>query len=152
MNLYFPSFLLKLIMYVTNIVLRVITAILLFYIFNKLCYMVDMCAIFFCVWLCLCGSFLTESRYILKTGLLMICIGSFAFQFKDLRSIIPHCSAEILWLLFLSKWLWTIDNSRFFLCLVQSMLVFFNPIKFGITFTFGNLLALGRFVSPTIWR
>ncbi|KAH7670784.1 Vesicle transport protein SFT2 protein [Dioscorea alata] len=25
----------------------------------------------------------------------------------------------------------------------QSMLVFFNPIKFGITFTFGNLLALG---------
>ncbi|KAF9684140.1 hypothetical protein SADUNF_Sadunf04G0086800 [Salix dunnii] len=25
----------------------------------------------------------------------------------------------------------------------QSMLVFFNPIKFGITFTFGNLLSLG---------
>ncbi|GMN27058.1 hypothetical protein TIFTF001_001517 [Ficus carica] len=25
----------------------------------------------------------------------------------------------------------------------QSMLVFFNPIKFGITFTLGNLLALG---------
>ncbi|XP_029122448.1 uncharacterized protein [Elaeis guineensis] len=25
----------------------------------------------------------------------------------------------------------------------QSMLVFFRPIKFGITFTFGNLLALG---------
>ncbi|XP_009621347.1 uncharacterized protein LOC107811180 isoform X3 [Nicotiana tabacum] len=25
----------------------------------------------------------------------------------------------------------------------QSMLVFFNPIKFGITFSFGNLLALG---------
>ncbi|CAO2827417.1 unnamed protein product [Amaranthus hypochondriacus] len=25
----------------------------------------------------------------------------------------------------------------------QSMLVFFNPIKFGITFTFGNLLAIG---------
>ncbi|KAK9228646.1 hypothetical protein WN944_021600 [Citrus x changshan-huyou] len=29
----------------------------------------------------------------------------------------------------------------------QSLLVFFNPIKFGITFTFGNLLSLGRFVS-----
>lgn len=28
----------------------------------------------------------------------------------------------------------------------QSMLVFFNPIKFGITFTFGNLLSLGRCV------
>ncbi|KAL3844974.1 hypothetical protein ACJIZ3_002377 [Penstemon smallii] len=27
-----------------------------------------------------------------------------------------------------------------------SMLVFFNPIKFGITFSFGNLLALGRFI------
>ncbi|CAL5324103.1 unnamed protein product [Camellia sinensis] len=26
-----------------------------------------------------------------------------------------------------------------------SMLVFLNPIKFGITFTFGNLLSLGRF-------
>jgi hypothetical protein len=26
------------------------------------------------------------------------------------------------------------------------MLVFFNPVKFGITFTFGNLLSLGRFV------
>ncbi|CAI0405275.1 unnamed protein product [Linum tenue] len=25
----------------------------------------------------------------------------------------------------------------------QSMLVFFHPIKFGVTFTFGNLLALG---------
>ncbi|XP_044483377.1 vesicle transport protein SFT2B isoform X2 [Mangifera indica] len=25
----------------------------------------------------------------------------------------------------------------------QSLLVFFNPIKFGITFTFGNLLSLG---------
>ncbi|XP_038705369.1 vesicle transport protein SFT2B isoform X2 [Tripterygium wilfordii] len=25
----------------------------------------------------------------------------------------------------------------------QSMLVFFNPVKFGITFTFGNLLSLG---------
>ncbi|XP_020246507.1 vesicle transport protein SFT2B isoform X2 [Asparagus officinalis] len=25
----------------------------------------------------------------------------------------------------------------------QSMLVFLNPIKFGVTFTFGNLLALG---------
>ncbi|KAH0451373.1 hypothetical protein IEQ34_018672 [Dendrobium chrysotoxum] len=29
----------------------------------------------------------------------------------------------------------------------QSILVFFNPIKFGITFTFGNLLALGRNIS-----
>ncbi|CAL9093635.1 unnamed protein product [Musa hybrid cultivar] len=28
-------------------------------------------------------------------------------------------------------------------CTILSMLVFFNPIKFGITFTFGNLLALG---------
>ncbi|KAH8510916.1 hypothetical protein H0E87_008446 [Populus deltoides] len=27
--------------------------------------------------------------------------------------------------------------------LLQSMLVFFNPVKFGITFTFGNLLSLG---------
>jgi hypothetical protein len=26
------------------------------------------------------------------------------------------------------------------------MLVFFNPVKFGITFTLGNLMALGRFV------
>ncbi|KAG9457032.1 hypothetical protein H6P81_001540 [Aristolochia fimbriata] len=28
-------------------------------------------------------------------------------------------------------------------CTLLSMLVFFNPIKFGLTFTFGNLLALG---------
>ncbi|KAF9587268.1 hypothetical protein IFM89_039515, partial [Coptis chinensis] len=30
------------------------------------------------------------------------------------------------------------------------MLVFFNPIKFGITFTFGNLLSLGStaFLRP----
>jgi hypothetical protein len=26
---------------------------------------------------------------------------------------------------------------------MQSMLVFFNPVKFGITFTLGNLMALG---------
>ncbi|KAF3337826.1 hypothetical protein FCM35_KLT18413 [Carex littledalei] len=31
-------------------------------------------------------------------------------------------------------------------CVLLSMIVFFNPIKFGITFTFGNLLALGRCV------
>ncbi|KAL4567942.1 hypothetical protein LXL04_023538 [Taraxacum kok-saghyz] len=29
----------------------------------------------------------------------------------------------------------------------QSMLVFFNPIKFGIAFTFGNLLSLGRVLN-----
>ncbi|OWM76338.1 vesicle transport protein SFT2B isoform X1 [Punica granatum] len=28
-------------------------------------------------------------------------------------------------------------------CTLLSMLVFFNPVKFGITFTFGNMLALG---------
>ncbi|XP_027179110.1 vesicle transport protein SFT2B [Coffea eugenioides] len=28
-------------------------------------------------------------------------------------------------------------------CTLLSMLVFFNPIKFGLTFSFGNLLALG---------
>ncbi|KAL6576139.1 hypothetical protein OROHE_000610 [Orobanche hederae] len=28
-------------------------------------------------------------------------------------------------------------------CTLLSMLVFFHPIKFGITFSFGNLLALG---------
>ncbi|KAG5247576.1 hypothetical protein OIU77_021218 [Salix suchowensis] len=28
-------------------------------------------------------------------------------------------------------------------CVLLSMLVFFNPVKFGITFTFGNLLSLG---------
>ncbi|XP_068653423.1 uncharacterized protein [Aristolochia californica] len=28
-------------------------------------------------------------------------------------------------------------------CTLLSMFVFFNPIKFGVTFTFGNLLALG---------
>ncbi|KAJ6364895.1 hypothetical protein OIU76_029801 [Salix suchowensis] len=31
-------------------------------------------------------------------------------------------------------------------CVLLSMLVFFNPVKFGITFTFGNLLSLGRSV------
>ncbi|KAK3027630.1 hypothetical protein RJ639_042619 [Escallonia herrerae] len=31
-------------------------------------------------------------------------------------------------------------------CTLLSMLVFFNPIKFGITFSFGNLLSLGRYV------
>ncbi|KAJ0726467.1 putative vesicle transport protein SFT2 [Helianthus annuus] len=31
-------------------------------------------------------------------------------------------------------------------CTLMSMLVFFNPIKFGVAFTFGNLLSLGRFV------
>ncbi|XP_038705368.1 vesicle transport protein SFT2B isoform X1 [Tripterygium wilfordii] len=30
-----------------------------------------------------------------------------------------------------------------FTCTILSMLVFFNPVKFGITFTFGNLLSLG---------
>lgn len=30
-------------------------------------------------------------------------------------------------------------------CTLLSVLVFFHPIKFGITFTFGNLLALGSF-------
>ncbi|XP_059656243.1 uncharacterized protein LOC132303138 isoform X3 [Cornus florida] len=33
----------------------------------------------------------------------------------------------------------------------QSILVFFNPIKFGITFTFGNLLSLGRFVYRFVY-
>ncbi|KAG5382003.1 hypothetical protein IGI04_033473 [Brassica rapa subsp. trilocularis] len=28
-------------------------------------------------------------------------------------------------------------------CTLLSMLVFFNPVKFGITFTLGNLMALG---------
>ncbi|XP_043720296.1 vesicle transport protein SFT2B [Telopea speciosissima] len=28
-------------------------------------------------------------------------------------------------------------------CTLLSMLVFFNPVKFGITFTFGNVLSLG---------
>ncbi|KAK9134130.1 hypothetical protein Syun_013460 [Stephania yunnanensis] len=28
-------------------------------------------------------------------------------------------------------------------CTLLSLLVFFNPVKFGITFTFGNLLSLG---------
>jgi len=30
--------------------------------------------------------------------------------------------------------------------LLQSMIVFFNPVKFGVTFTLGNLMALGRSV------
>lgn len=30
-------------------------------------------------------------------------------------------------------------------CTFLSMLVFFNPIKFGITFTLGNLLSIGSF-------
>jgi hypothetical protein len=29
----------------------------------------------------------------------------------------------------------------------QSMFVFFHPVKFGLTFTLGNLMALGRSVS-----
>nr|CAB3450101.1 unnamed protein product [Digitaria exilis] len=29
-------------------------------------------------------------------------------------------------------------------CTFLSMLVFFNPVKFGVTFTLGNLMALGR--------
>ncbi|XP_023522029.1 vesicle transport protein SFT2B-like, partial [Cucurbita pepo subsp. pepo] len=32
-------------------------------------------------------------------------------------------------------------------CTLMSMLVFFNPIKFGIAFTLGNMLSLGRFHS-----
>ncbi|OEL28323.1 hypothetical protein BAE44_0010659 [Dichanthelium oligosanthes] len=31
-------------------------------------------------------------------------------------------------------------------CTFLSMLVFFNPVKFGVTFTLGNLMALGRSV------
>ncbi|XP_059656241.1 uncharacterized protein LOC132303138 isoform X1 [Cornus florida] len=36
-------------------------------------------------------------------------------------------------------------------CTFLSILVFFNPIKFGITFTFGNLLSLGRFVYRFVY-
>lgn len=52
-------------------------------------------------------------------------------------------------------WLWQWEKSLGFEVLIcmtiwfsiwQSMLVFFNPVKFGITFSFGNLLSLGRFV------
>ena len=39
----------------------------------------------------------------------------------------------------------SIANHGHLFFIVQSMLVFFNPIKFGITFTFGNLLAIGRY-------
>lgn len=47
------------------------------------------------------------------------------------------------------RWVVLSPNSFtfFFTCLtMQSMLVFFNPIKFGFTFTLGNLMALGRSV------
>ena len=37
-----------------------------------------------------------------------------------------------IWLLYLS---------------LQSMIVFFNPVKFGVTFTLGNAMALGRSVA-----
>jgi hypothetical protein len=30
---------------------------------------------------------------------------------------------------------------------IQSMIVFFNTVKFGVTLTLGNLMALGRSVS-----
>ncbi|GJM85298.1 hypothetical protein PR202_ga01735 [Eleusine coracana subsp. coracana] len=32
-------------------------------------------------------------------------------------------------------------------CTILSMFVFFHPVKFGVTFTLGNLMALGRSVS-----
>uniref|UniRef100_A0A0E0CM55 Vesicle transport protein n=1 Tax=Oryza meridionalis TaxID=40149 RepID=A0A0E0CM55_9ORYZ len=32
-------------------------------------------------------------------------------------------------------------------CTFLSMLVFFNPVKFGVTFTLGNLMALGRVIQ-----
>ena len=35
-----------------------------------------------------------------------------------------------------------------FLHSLQSMIVFFNPVKFGVTFTLGNMMALGRSVAP----
>jgi hypothetical protein len=28
------------------------------------------------------------------------------------------------------------------------MIVFFHPVKFGVTFTLGNMMALGRSVAP----
>lgn len=43
-------------------------------------------------------------------------------------------------------WLFGGTNMHFYFYILQSMLVFFNPIKFGITFSFGNLLSIGRFV------
>ncbi|KAH0923277.1 hypothetical protein HID58_023295 [Brassica napus] len=36
-------------------------------------------------------------------------------------------------------------------CTLLSMLVFFNPIKFGFTFTLGNLMALGRSVLDSFY-
>jgi len=41
------------------------------------------------------------------------------------------------------------DYLTFFMSIVpvQSMIVFFNTVKFGVTLTLGNLMALGRSVS-----
>lgn len=51
----------------------------------------------------------------------------------------------LLCLIFISlQPLWVI---WYFWSPLQSMLVFFNPVKFGVTFTLGNLMALGRSVS-----
>ncbi|XP_075660704.1 uncharacterized protein LOC142630577 isoform X1 [Castanea sativa] len=36
-------------------------------------------------------------------------------------------------------------------CTLLSMLVFFNPIKFGMTFTMGNLLSLGSVLRMLSW-
>ncbi|KAG7011099.1 hypothetical protein SDJN02_27897, partial [Cucurbita argyrosperma subsp. argyrosperma] len=45
-----------------------------------------------------------------------------------------------------SSWFMDDFNRNCTLSTKQSMLVFFNPIKFGIAFTLGNMLSLGRFV------
>ncbi|RWW43089.1 hypothetical protein BHE74_00051282, partial [Ensete ventricosum] len=51
---------------------------------------------------------------------------------------------EVFFNAFLRLYGFAICLSSGLACTILSMLVFFNPIKFGITFTFGNLLALGR--------
>ena len=43
------------------------------------------------------------------------------------------------------------DYLTFFMSIVpvQSMIVFFNTVKFGVTLTLGNLMALGRMSAPS---
>lgn len=40
---------------------------------------------------------------------------------------------------------WVIIDGIFF-CTLQSLIVFAKPIKFALLFTFGNILAVGRYI------
>ncbi|KAG8383333.1 hypothetical protein BUALT_Bualt04G0001600 [Buddleja alternifolia] len=74
---------------------------------------------------------------------LIICIHIAIFEFSI---ILMHFSERFILFNYFSRqrmYGFAICLASGISCTLLSMLVFFNPVKFGITFSFGNLLALG---------